>query len=91
MMCRLFDTLIRPSLTYGSKVWGAEVGMLDHDKTGSVANAVERIHLRYLKRILGVKQSTPSSHVRGEFGRNPVVLNVPDHQILLQNGRDGWG
>jgi exonuclease III len=76
MMCRLFDTLIRPSLTYGSEIWGVELGMLDHDKTGSVGNAVERVHLRYLKRTLGVKQSTPSSHVRGEFGRFPVVLNI---------------
>jgi hypothetical protein len=54
MMCRLFDTLTRPSLTYGSEVWGVELGPLDHDKSGTVANSVEKVHLQYLKRIIGV-------------------------------------
>jgi hypothetical protein len=68
MMCRLFDTLIRPSLTYGSEVWGVELGPLDHDKSGTVANSVEKMHLQHLKRIIGVKKSTASSHVRGNLG-----------------------
>jgi exonuclease III len=76
LLCRLFDTLIRPSLTYGSEIWGVELGLLDHDKAGSVAHSVEKVHLQYLKRILGVKRSTTSTHVRGEFGRHPVVMNI---------------
>jgi hypothetical protein len=76
LLCRLFDTLIRPSLTYGSEIWGVELGLLDHDKAGSVAHSVEKVHLQYKKRILGVKRSTTSTHVRGEFGRHPVVMNI---------------
>jgi hypothetical protein len=45
MMCRVFDTLIRPSLTYGSEVWGVNLGPLDHHKSGTVANSVEKVHL----------------------------------------------
>jgi hypothetical protein len=68
IMCRLFDTLIRPSLTYGSDVWGVELGPLDHDKSGTVAYSVEKVHLQYLKRIIGVKKSIASFHVRGNLG-----------------------
>ncbi len=75
-MCRLFDTLLRPTLTYGSEIWGVELGHLDHEKAGSVANAVEKVHLQYLKRNLGVKKGTTSTHVRGEFGRHPVLMNI---------------
>ena len=42
----LFDKLVRPILQYGCEVWG-------------FANApvIERLHLRFCKRILGVKKS----------------------------------
>jgi hypothetical protein len=76
LLCRLFDSLMRPSLTYGSEIWGVELGLLDHEKAGSVAYSIEKVHLQFLKRILGVKKSTVSSHVRGEFGRHPVVMNI---------------
>jgi hypothetical protein len=32
--------------------------------------------IQYLKRIIGVKKSAASSDVRGEFGRQPVVMNL---------------
>jgi hypothetical protein len=31
--CRLLDTLMIPTLTYGSEIWGVELGLLDL-KTG---------------------------------------------------------
>jgi hypothetical protein len=87
MLCRLFDTLTRPSLTYGSEVWGVELGPLDHDKSGTVANSIEKVHLQYLKRIIGVKQSTASSLLGGNLGSpcggEPVV---PHHRILRLAG-----
>lgn len=64
----MFDTLIRPSLTYGSEVWGVELGPLNHDKSGTVANSVEKVHLQNFKQIIGVKKSTASSYVRGDLG-----------------------
>jgi hypothetical protein len=76
LMCRLFDTLMRPTFTYGSEIWGVELGLLDHEKAGSVAYAVEKVHLQYLKRNLGVRKGTTSTLVRGEFGRHPVLMNI---------------
>ena len=57
----LFDKLVRPILQYGSEVWG-------------FANApvIERLHLRFCKRILGVKTSTQNDFVYGELGRTQL-------------------
>ena len=54
----LFDSMIVPILTYGSEVWG-------------VYNfkEVDRLHIRFLKYILGVKTQTPTMAIYGETGR----------------------
>ena len=43
----LFDKLVVPILNYGSEVWGFHNG-----------NAIERIHMQFCKRLLGVKKCT---------------------------------
>lgn len=40
----LFDKLILPILSYGCEVWGFHT-----------ANSIERVHLQFCKRLLGVK------------------------------------
>jgi len=40
----LFDKLVLPILTYGCEVWGPHA-----------ANSIERVHLQFCKRLLGVK------------------------------------
>ncbi len=39
------------------------------------ATAVERIHLKFMKHILHVKMSTPSSFVYGELGTYPLMVS----------------
>jgi hypothetical protein len=68
MMCRLFDTLIKPSLTYGSEAWGVELGPLDHDKSGTVANSVEKVHLQYLSGLLVLKKALQAPMLGGNLG-----------------------
>jgi len=60
----LFDKLILPILLYGSEVWGF-----------SRADSLEKIHLHFLKNILGVKLSTQNNFVYGEFGRVPLYVH----------------
>ena len=50
----LFDKLILPILNYGSEVWGF-----------SKATAVERVHLQFCKRQLGVKKTTQNDFIYG--------------------------
>jgi hypothetical protein len=70
-----------------------ELELLDHKKAGSMAHAVEKVHLQYLKRNLGVKKGTTSTHVKGEFGRHPVLMNswfvIIKHFFRLQELNGG--
>ena len=60
---RLFDALILPIMNYGCEVWGF------HD-----SQDVEKVHIRFLKRILGVRQQTCNMAVYGELGRVPLSV-----------------
>lgn len=59
----MFDKTILPILLYGSEIWGFEN-----------IDIIERVHLRFCKLILHLKQSTPNFMVYGELGRYPISL-----------------
>ena len=54
----LFEKLITPILNYGSQVWGF-----------AQCACIERVHLQFCKRLLGVKKCTQNDFVYGELGR----------------------
>ncbi len=60
----LFDKLILPIMNYSSEVWGFNKGI-----------HVERAHLSFCKRLLGVKTSTQNSFVYGETSRRKLQTN----------------
>ena len=49
-------------MNYGSEVWGFVQ-----------ANAIERVHLQFCKRLLGVKKTTQNDFVYGELGRSNMI------------------
>ena len=59
----LFDTNVAPILNYASEIWYEGS---DHD--------IEKIHLRFMKYLLGVKRSSCNLAAYGELGRFPIVL-----------------
>lgn len=61
---QLFDSFVGSILSYGCPVWGL-----------SKSKEVERIHLKFCKSILGVKQSSCTAAVYGELGRYPLYIN----------------
>ena len=60
---KLFDSMISPILHYSACVWGFHK-----------SPDIERVHLKFLKQVLKVRQQTTSAAVYGELGRVP--LNV---------------
>lgn len=62
-MCQLFDAFVGSILSYGSEVWGF-----------SKSKEIERIHLKFCKRILKVKLSTSNAGIYGELGRYPLYI-----------------
>ena len=63
-VCDIFDKLIHPILSYGCEIWGFIQGTL-----------VERMHLKFCKQLLGVKQTTQSDFVYSELGRYPLIVH----------------
>ena len=62
IMFHIFDTVVKPILTYGSDVWGA-------NKTG--LTAINKVFLRFVRCTLGVKATTCNIIVFGECGCIP--------------------
>ena len=76
---KLFDSMIEPILLYGSEIWGYE-----NLKT------IEQIHLKFCKRVLKVRNTTPNFMVLGELGRFPLEIKVKLRMVsfwtrLVQN------
>ena len=64
LLCQLFDSFVGSILGYSSELWGF-----------TKCKEIERIHLKFLKRILGVKRNTSSMSVYGELGRYPLYIS----------------
>ena len=58
---KIFDRVIVPILLYGSEIWGYEY-----------REQIERVQVKFCKRLLGVSSSTPNVAVLGECGRYPL-------------------
>ena len=61
---KMFDTYILPILEYNSEIWA----------NNTPVKELEKIQLKYLKYILGVRKQTPSLAVYGETGRFPLHI-----------------
>ena len=61
---QLFDSFVGSILNYACPVWGF-----------TKSKDLERVHLKFCKSLLGVKQSTCTAAVYGELGRYPLYIN----------------
>ena len=69
----LFDVIVLPILTYGSKIWALKV-ILDHDKWDKTST--EQAHLNFIKHIVGVNRSTNNPICRAELGRYALSIEI---------------
>jgi hypothetical protein len=60
---KLFDAMVSLILHYGSEVWGFHTAI-----------DIEKVHIKFLKQILGVRAQTPNNAVYGETGRFPLYV-----------------
>ena len=66
----LFDRMVSPILLYAAEVWGVYN-----------LKSMDKIHMKFLKKILGVNPQTPNFAVYGELGRYPVSLLALEKSI----------
>jgi len=90
LQCSLFDTLVKPVLSYGCEVWAVETQHIQ-------LKQLEKLHVEFLRSILGVaKHGIPTRIVLAEFGRYPLrifwwkqilsyrnrFMELPRHRLL---------
>ena len=59
----LFDSLVASVLNYGCEVWGF-----------MNAECIERVHRKFCKYVLNVKQTTNNNALYSELGRYPLLI-----------------
>ena len=72
---RLFSALVGSKLLYGAEVWGTQLAAKAAAAGGgSTRCAAEKLHLGYLRQLLGVRQRTPNCNavVLAETGERPL-------------------
>ena len=87
LLCRLFDHLVEPVLSFGCQVWGSTVaeaalrpprsGAAPHALYGvldRVKVAAEGVHLDFLRRLGGLPTCSHRWITLAEFGRRPLLL-----------------
>ena len=63
-MFKLFDTMIKPILCYGSEVWGFEI-----------AENIENVRINFCKTFLNIPTCTFHAFARSECGRYPMYVD----------------
>jgi hypothetical protein len=84
LMLSLFDSLVKPVLSYGCEVWGVDYGVQVHGHLEelrgeggakrSKADGQELLHKKFIKRVLEISASTPDIIASGEVGRYPLAF-----------------
>ena len=74
-LCRIFDQLVKPVLSYGCQIWGPDVfhaHLEGHNILHRANNPVEGVHGDFLRLIGGLPSSCPLWIMYNEFQRTPV-------------------
>ena len=80
---RLFDSLLKPILLYGSEIWGTckpqkklKNGDFDTQKISSDIKTVDKFVNKFYRTLLGVPTHCSTIGVHLELGRLPIKINI---------------
>ena len=78
---KIFDHIVKPTLLYGSEVWGCYLYKVGNDTTVThllkdTVSLVEKLHSKFCKQILGLPKNSSNIGVRAELGRYPLLINI---------------
>ena len=83
IMCRLFDSLVVPVLSYGCEIWGPDV--IGTNGADLLKGEVELLHRTFLRSVLGVRKSTPVAVLMHELYRCPIMCTWLDQICRFWN------
>ena len=83
LFLRLFDSLLKPIILYGSEIWGVckplktnKNGDFDTQNCSSGIKSVDKFVNKFYKSLLGVPTHTSTVGIHMELGRLPIKLNI---------------
>ena len=81
ILLKLFDSLIKPILLYGSEIWGASYWRFYQNNSTlkfltEDNSHFEHTHLKFCKQLLGVNPRASNLACRGDLGRFPLSISV---------------
>lgn len=83
---KLFSSLIRPILTYGSEVWGADlIHLLNGNLKKLDAVCCEKLLNKFCKMSLGVNKKSINCAVRRELACYPVCIEIFSSMLKFDN------
>ena len=81
VMTRLFDTIVKPIMLYGSEIWGLhgwrkceEICVKNY--LFSKKSEPEKLHSIFCKQVLGIDKQVPDVMAKAELGRYPLMGNI---------------
>jgi len=97
-LCKLFDSMVKPILLYGSELWGVfnwRVGTEKCIKECLLSHSMpyEKLHLRFCKQTLGMSKNSSNFMTMSELGRFGLSYNIVQSvykywQHLLNSDQD---
>ena len=82
VLLKLFSSLVSPILLYCSEVWRVHLlGRLTNieifkKKLFNIISNVEKLHIKFCKRVLGVHSKSTNLAVIAELGRYPMIIQI---------------
>jgi len=74
--CHLFDTLVKPVLSFGCEVWGPDWVASMCRKGDFCTGAAEReVHFPFMRQSMGVSRSTSTAVMKQELRREPMAFH----------------
>ena len=73
LFLKLFDSLVKPVLLYGSEVWGSAIL--------SENNPINKFTNKFYRTLLGVPRHTSNAGIHAELGRFPIHVNIQKAMI----------
>ena len=100
LSCHIFDSLVRPILTFNSEIWYMDVYRPFYNSERRVNNneksvnnyfnfidrsIVDKVHTKFCKFTLGVKKCASNLAARSDLGRYPVDYFIKTQSLLYED------
>ena len=77
LILKLFDTLVRPIITYASEIVGQDsLNYFDVETIKWENTPFEQLHNKVCKNILGIRRNASGLAAKAELGRYPLLINI---------------